>query len=125
MNDVDVGGADLQVTLTAANGALTLSQVAGLSFSAGEGTADATMTFSGTQTNINAALAGMKFIPTDDYNGPASVTIVTNDLGSTGSGGAQTTGSDTVIITCLFYTSDAVDALLAVDLANGHTILVL
>jgi hypothetical protein len=48
----------VQVTLTATNGTLTLSGTTGLSFSGGDGTADASMTFTGTITNINAALAG-------------------------------------------------------------------
>src|SRR5207253_3330375 len=89
----------VQVTLTAANGTLTLSGTTGLAFTAGDGTDDATMTFTGLISDINTALAGMVFTPTADYNGAAaSVQIVTNDLGNTGSGGAQS-DTDTVNIT--------------------------
>jgi hypothetical protein len=38
-----------------------LSHTGGLSFSSGDGTADATMTFKGTLSSINAALNGMSF----------------------------------------------------------------
>ena len=47
VTDVDASG--LQVTLGVTTGTLTLSGTAGLVFSAGGGTADASMTFSGTQ----------------------------------------------------------------------------
>jgi hypothetical protein len=93
--DVDAGSNEMQVTLTATNGTITLSTTTGLTFSTGDGTADPTMTFTGTATNINNALNGMSFNPTSGYNGPASLSITTNDQGFTGSGGAL---SDTDII---------------------------
>src|SRR4030095_174337 len=43
INDVDAGSSSVQVTLTATNGTLTLSGTSGLSFTSGDGTADATM----------------------------------------------------------------------------------
>ncbi|MEX2138898.1 MAG: tandem-95 repeat protein [Pirellulales bacterium] len=96
--DLDAGGSAVEVTLTAANGAITLSQTTGLSFTAGDGTADAVMTFTGSVANINAALNGLSFAPTANYNGAASLQIVTNDQGNTGSSGALS-DSDTVNIT--------------------------
>ena len=103
--DVDAGSSTVQVTLTATHGTITLSGTSGLSFSfsdgngtgAGDGTTDTTMTFRGTISNINAALNGLTFIPTTSYHGNASLQIVTNDLGNTGSGGALT-DDDTVTI---------------------------
>src|SRR5204862_508907 len=95
---VDEGSGLLQVTLTATHGKLTLSGVTGLSFTTGDGTADATMTFTGTSANINAALQGLSFSPNHDYNGPATITITTNDQGNTGIGGALS-DSDSVAIT--------------------------
>ncbi|MDO9368144.1 MAG: tandem-95 repeat protein [Sphingopyxis sp.] len=65
------------VTLNATNGSLTLSGTAGLTFTQGDGTADGTMTFSGTIAAINAALEGARYVPVADYNGPAQVTIRT------------------------------------------------
>ena len=49
--------------------------------------------------NINAALEGMTFDPTPDYNGAASVQIITDDQGNTGSGGPLTDDDETVAIT--------------------------
>ena len=89
VSDPDAGANPLEVTLAAIQGTLTLAGTAGLTFTAGDGTADATMTFTGTQAAINAALDGMSFLPPLDYSGPASVTITTGDLGSTGAGGPQ------------------------------------
>jgi hypothetical protein len=118
VTDIDAGGAVERVTLTATNGTLTLSQTTGLSFTAGDGTADATMTFDGTLAALNAALDGMSFTATQNFSGAASVQIVANDLGFNGAGGALT-DTDTVAITVTTdgtpfilsgsYTGNAVD----------------
>ena len=79
--DVWLGTNVLRVTLSAVNGSVSLGQTTGLTFSVGDGTNDATMTFEGLVDAINRALEGMSFLPTADYFGPASVTITTNDLG--------------------------------------------
>ncbi len=96
--DSDAGSNPVQVTLTAANGTISLNGTAGLSFSAGDGTADATMTFTGTIASINSALNGLVFTPAAGFSGNASLQIVTNDLGNTGSGGALS-DTDSVNIT--------------------------
>jgi hypothetical protein len=96
--DVDAGSNAVSVALTATNGTLTLNGVVGLTFSVGDGTTDTTLRFTGTLTAINAALDGMVFTPTPNYNGSASVRIVTNDQGNSGSGGALS-DDDTVSIT--------------------------
>ncbi len=93
--DVDAGSADIRVTLTAANGTITLATTAGLSFTAGDGTADATMTFDGTLTEVNTAMNGMSFTPTMGFSGAATLTITSNDLGNTGTGGPL---SDTDVV---------------------------
>ena len=97
--DIDAAASSIQVTLTATNGTLTLSGISGLNFGcggcAGDGTADATMTFQGTLTDVNAALNGLTFTPNLGYSGPATLTIVSDDLGNTGSGGAL---SDTDVV---------------------------
>ena len=80
--DAHLGTNILSVTLTATNGKLTLGTIpATLAFSSGDGTSDITMVFTGKLQAINSALAGLRFVPVQDYFGPASVTIVTNDLG--------------------------------------------
>jgi VCBS repeat-containing protein len=86
--DVDAASTAVRVTLTATNGTITLAGTTGLAFTVGDGVADATMTFTGTVTAINTALAGLTFSPTNQFAGTASLQIVTNDLGATGTGGA-------------------------------------
>jgi len=51
----------LSLTLTVTKGTISLSGITGLSFTAGDGTADASMTFSGTVANINAALTNLVY----------------------------------------------------------------
>jgi hypothetical protein len=75
----DVDGTDQTVTLSVTNGVLSLSGTTGLSFTTGDGTADATMTFSGTQTAINTALNGLGYTPTANFNGSELLQIVTSD----------------------------------------------
>ncbi|MCS6853054.1 MAG: FG-GAP-like repeat-containing protein, partial [Gemmataceae bacterium] len=100
ISDIDAGSNPVQVSLSVTNGVLTLSGTTGLTFSVGDGTADATMTFTGTTGNINTALNGLVFTPTTGFGGTAVLTITTNDLGHTGSGGPLT-DSDTVTITVI------------------------
>ena len=97
ISDIDAGANSVRTTLTATNGTISLSGTAGLSFSAGDGTSDQTMTFTGTVTSINNALNGMSFIPTNGFSGDALLQVVTNDLGNTGSGGALS-DSDSILI---------------------------
>ncbi|MDH4152735.1 MAG: tandem-95 repeat protein, partial [Nitrospira sp.] len=98
VGDADAGGSAIQVTLTAINGTINLPTTKGLTFSVGDGTGDATMTFTGTVSDINAALNGMTFVSAADFTGAASLQIVTNDLGNSGSGGSLS-DSDAVNIT--------------------------
>src|SRR5204863_474609 len=84
ISDLDAGSNPVQVQLTATNGTMTLSGIAGLSFTVGDGTSDTTMTFTGTITAINTALTGMSYTGTLDYNGAATLTILTDDQGNTG-----------------------------------------
>lgn len=96
--DADAWSSSVQVSLSVANGVLTLAGTAGLSFSTGDGTNDSTLVFTGTIANINAALASLTYTPTANYNGTDTLSIVTNDLGNSGTGGAKS-DSDTVAIT--------------------------
>jgi Ca2+-binding RTX toxin-like protein len=98
ISDPDVGGGMLNITLTAAQGLLTLSGTTGLSFVVGTGAGDTTVTFRGSLTDINNALNGMIFTPDAGYYGPASIQIETSDLGLSGAGGAQS-DSDVIAIT--------------------------
>ncbi len=100
ISDIDAAASPVQVTLSATGGTLSLSGTAGLSFTTGDGTSDATMTFTGTLANINAALNGLVFTPTANFSGAASLQITTNDLGNTGAGGALS-DTDNVAITVI------------------------
>jgi hypothetical protein len=128
VSDSDVGAGNLTVTVGVVNGQLTLSGTAGLAFSTGDGTDDTTMTFSGTQAAINAALNGLVYEPTRDFNGSDTLTIVTNDNGNTGvdpgtSGGAsdeQDSDSVTINITAV---ADATNDTPTVNEDSGANIL--
>ena len=96
--DVDHNGSALELDLSVDHGTLTLAGTAGLTFTTGDGTGDATMTFTGTQAAINTALDGLFFTPAQDYNGPATLEIGVDDQGATGSGGAKS-DTDTVALT--------------------------
>lgn len=114
--DVDAGTNAIQVTLTATNGTLTLSGTSGLSFTVGDGTDDATMTFTGTIANINTALNGMTFTPTMGFSGAATLTITTNDLGNSGSGGPL---SDTDVINIQVATNVSIQDAQVVEPKQG------
>ncbi len=98
ISDDDAGGAAIEVTLTASNGTVNLASSAGLTFTLGDGTDDASMTFTGTIAAINTALEGMTFVATPGFTGAASLQVATDDLGNTGPGGAQS-DSDLIAIT--------------------------
>ncbi len=88
------------MTLSVSNGTLTLASTAGLSFTGGsDGTADVTMTFSGTAAAINTALgSGLTYNPTADYHGADAISVNVTDNGETGTGPVGT-DSDSVGIT--------------------------
>jgi CSLREA domain-containing protein len=95
VGDVDAGIDPVVVTLSATNGTLTLSRTSGLTFLAGDGANDATMTFLGTLADINLALNGLTFKPVVGFYGLAGLQITTGDQGHNGSGGAM---SDTAAV---------------------------
>ena len=77
------------VQLRIDGGAVTLSRTTGLTFVGGNGAAGASMTFSGTPADINAALDGMVFTPASGFTGEATLRIsATND--DQAAAGAQT-----------------------------------
>jgi hypothetical protein len=90
------------VSLSSTNGTLTLTTLTGLTFTTGDGTSDASMTFRGTLANLNTALATAKFTPTANYAGSAAIQFSATDTDgttvATGSG-AATSDSDTIAVT--------------------------
>ncbi len=86
--DVDSGVGTEELTLIANNGTLALARTNNLSFSAGTGRGGETrLTFRGKLVDINLALDGLVFTPTAGYAGPASIELLSNDLGNSGAGG--------------------------------------
>ncbi|MAT50657.1 MAG: hypothetical protein CMK32_05685, partial [Porticoccaceae bacterium] len=96
VNDPDLAGNPVEVTLTVAEGSLSLSVTAGLTLSDGDGS-DGTLVFSGTQADVNAALESLSYSPNADFNGSDSLLITTNDMGATG--GPARGDSHTVTLT--------------------------
>ncbi len=88
-SDPDAGGGSEQLTINVTHGSLTLSGMAGLSFSQGTGVGDTAMTFTGTIGAINAALEGARFTPAPRFTGAAAIRFTLTDQGNTGSGGPQ------------------------------------
>jgi uncharacterized delta-60 repeat protein len=103
ISDPDAGNLEVDVTLTANNGLVSLVNrnlvSTGLTYLAGDGLEDATVKVRGKITEINTALSWVAFTPTPNYTGSeASITITTNDLGNKGEGGAKS-DIDTIDIT--------------------------
>ena len=84
VSDPDAGSNPVKVSLNVSHGSLTLSGIANLTFTTGDGTADSFMEFTGTLTAINTALLGMSYSPPPNYNGPSTLTITSNDQGNSG-----------------------------------------
>ncbi len=97
INDIDATDSPVRVTLTATKGTLTVGSTQGQGLTV-TGDKTANVILLGSQTVINGALNGLIFKPSTNYNGAASITVLTDDLGKTGSGGARQ-DSDTIAIT--------------------------
>ena len=88
--DVDAASGAVKITMSVASGRLTLAQITGLTFTVGDGTSDASMTFTGTLANVNAALARVDYLGNANYSGADMLSVSVDDQGNTGSGGAKT-----------------------------------
>lgn len=91
ISDVDAGNAVVLLSLVPTNGAITLATTSNLTSIAGDGSSGAGFVIQGTLTNLNAAINGLLFKPGVDFHGTATLAVTANDLGNTGSGGAQST----------------------------------
>ncbi|MGL6335738.1 retention module-containing protein [Aeromonas jandaei] len=93
VKDVDAGNSPIEVRLSVGHGTLTLAAGSGVTVT-GSGTGS--LVLSGSLAAINALLAGgVTYQGAQDFNGQDQLTMVTNDLGNTGSGGAL---SDTDVL---------------------------
>ena len=76
----DVDGDALTTTISATNGVVNLGSVSGVTVT-GNGTG--TVTLTGSASAINAALNGLTYRPTADFNGAAAMTVTTSDGATT------------------------------------------
>jgi Calx-beta domain/Bacterial Ig domain/FG-GAP-like repeat/Bacterial cadherin-like domain len=83
INDIDAGTGTMQVKLEAPNGTLKISPNTDLNIRNND---TGTITLTGTQDKINAALDGLQFKPNTDFNGNTSINITTNDQNNSGKG---------------------------------------
>jgi VCBS repeat-containing protein len=88
--DPDAGISVISTQLTVTAGVLDVTLSGAATISAGANSSS-TLTISGNVTDINATLTSLQYTGNSNVNGtPAdSLTIVTNDLGNTGSGGVK------------------------------------
>ncbi|OQY43199.1 MAG: hypothetical protein B6242_15155, partial [Anaerolineaceae bacterium 4572_78] len=93
--DPDATPDDIEFSMTANNGTLTLDTTSGLS---GSGNGTSSMTYQGTQAEINAALSTVTFLGSSDYYGSDTITILVDDLGSRG-GPSALTDTATIAVT--------------------------
>ncbi|WP_247625994.1 type I secretion C-terminal target domain-containing protein [Aeromonas genomosp. paramedia] len=86
VQDVDAGSSPMEVRLSVLHGTLVLADGSGVTV---VGSGSNTLVLSGSQDAINALLAGgVTYQGEQDFNGQDALTMVTNDQGNTGSGGA-------------------------------------
>ncbi|WP_244463004.1 type I secretion C-terminal target domain-containing protein [Aeromonas popoffii] len=86
VKDVDAGSSPIEVRLSVEHGTLNLAAGSGVTVS---GNGSGTLVLSGSLDAINALLSGgVTYQGKQDFNGQDQLTMVTNDLGNTGSGGA-------------------------------------
>lgn len=84
------GAASMSVTLTAANGTVTLGSTAGITITGGANGTN-TVTFTGSPANINNAMTGLVFTPTSGFSGGTTLSFFAN--------GGGTSDTDTIAIT--------------------------
>ncbi|WP_158262484.1 MULTISPECIES: beta strand repeat-containing protein [Pirellulaceae] len=87
VSDMDAGDAMVEVTVSVDNGVLTLAN----------GFESFRHKLLGSIDQINSLLNGLVYTPTAGFEGTATLTVVTDDLGNTGFGGAKA-DADSVLI---------------------------
>ena len=90
VSDPDAGANNISTQLSVTNGVLDVTLAGSATISAGANSSS-TLTINGNVTDINNTLATLQYTGNTNVNGVAAdtLTVVTNDLGNTGSGGAQ------------------------------------
>jgi trimeric autotransporter adhesin len=91
--DADIGNGLLSVTLTTAEGRMSVNSLTGIVFQNGTGINNSTMTFTGTQSQINAALDSLVFLANRDFNGTAAISVRVRDAGDSNGLNIQTSNA--------------------------------
>ncbi|WP_158219478.1 Ig-like domain-containing protein [Synechococcus sp. BO 8801] len=110
VNDVD--GNLASTRLTVANGILTIGALNGATISNG-GNGTSSLTLSGSQAQINAALATLSYLPNPNFNGADTLTVLSTDSGAT-----PLSDADTVAITVTPVNDDFSDANETISIAE-------
>ena len=84
--DPDAGGGNITASLSVLNGLVSLGSVAGVSVTAGTGTRDRNVVFSGPIGAVNAALNNLTYQGNSNFNGTDSILVSVSDNGNTGNG---------------------------------------
>ena len=113
VNDVDGNLATTQLTVT--NGALNVSLAGGATISAGAN-GSSSLTLSGTQAQINAALASLSYQGNADFNGADTLTVLSTDANGA-------TDSDAVAITVSSVNDGPVNTVPGAQTVNEDTAL--
>jgi hypothetical protein len=94
ITDASAGTSTEKLTLTATHGTLRLGSTSGITITSGANRS-ASMTISGTLTNLNNALNGLIYTPTRNFTGSASISLSYTDAGDglTGTGSIALTVS--------------------------------
>jgi hypothetical protein len=94
ITDASAGTSTEKLTLKATNGTLRLGSTSGITITSGANRS-ASMTISGTLTNLNKALNGLIYTPTRNFTGSASTSLSYTDAGDglTGTGSIAVTVS--------------------------------
>ena len=94
--DAAASASPVKVTLSVAHGTLTLAQTTNLTFLSGAN-GQASMTFTGLQVDVNAALNGLAYEPASVFFGSDALAFTVDDQGGTGLGKPQVVSSSVAL----------------------------
>jgi hypothetical protein len=84
--DEQYGAGSYTVTITVDDGTIAFGTTVGLTFNNGSTNFSGTLDVTGSFQSINDALASLNYTPDGDFSGVATINLVLDDNGSTGSG---------------------------------------